>query len=211
MRILGIDEAGRGCVIGPLVIAGVLVDEKGTKELRKLGVLDSKRFSPQKREELLLVIKSIALKITTRIIQSWEIDESNLNLIELENTAHIISELNPDEVYFDVPTHPKGVRSYCKSLSLLVSSSVKLRGENEADKKYPIVGAASIVAKVERDRRIEELKKEYGDFGSGYPSDEKTQGFIKRWYEEKGELPDIVRKKWKSVQRMISPQLRLFG
>ncbi|RKY00697.1 ribonuclease HII [Candidatus Poribacteria bacterium] len=210
MKILGIDEAGRGCVIGPLVIAGVMVDEKGMELLGELGVLDSKRFTSKEREEMFSKINSIALKVKVCVIQPCEIDEANLNYIELRVTSSIISELRPDVAYFDVPTHPRGVRNYCRYLSHLISNTTaKLVGENEADVKYPVVGAASIVAKVERDRIIDDLQRRYGDFGSGYPSDEKTRRFIREWYERRGTLPEMVRRKWKAVRDIINPQLNL--
>lgn len=209
--LLGIDEAGRGCVIGPLVIAGVLVNKEDITQLTRLSgleALDSKRFTRRKREELQEEIESVTNKAIVTTISPEEIDQSSLNLIELEKTAKIIDQLQPDIVYFDVPTHPGGVHNYCKDLEHLISDgSITLVGENEADKKYPIVGAASITAKVKRDEIIHRLREKYGDFGWGYPSEKATQKFLRDWYRKHGEFPNFVRTKWRTVQSIINPQL----
>ncbi|ENN96258.1 ribonuclease HII [Methanocaldococcus villosus KIN24-T80] len=65
-----------------------------------------------------------------------------------------------------------------------------------------VVSAASIIAKVIRDNIINEYKKEFGDFGSGYPSDIKTVEFLKRYYEIHNKLPPIAREKWKTCKRL---------
>lgn len=219
-KILGIDEAGRGCVIGPLVICGVLI--VGTRprsfggvrpqikfralagsdpmeSLESLGLKDSKELTPLKREGFISKINNIATKVIVKKIPPWRIDRENINLIELKVAVEIIQETIPDIVYLDVPTHPRGVKNYIKYLKYLLSCeniSLEIIGENKADKKYPLVSAASIVAKVERDKTLKEIKEEYGDLGSGYPSDKKTIAFLQRVKRE-GKTPSIIRKKWK--------------
>jgi ribonuclease HII len=75
---------------------------------------------------------------------------------------------------------------------------------HQADAIYPVVSAASIIAKVRRDELIEELKKELGiDFGSGYPSDPKTKEFLIKWGKKhSGKFPEIVRQSWQTVENI---------
>lgn len=213
-------------MIGPMVIAGVLSDKGGVKKLEQLGVKDSKEMSRQRREELAPKIAEIALDAYLIVIPPNELLH-NLNQIELRATAQIIERMfkrlsvpraSPDltlDIHIDVPTNPKGAFGYCGALKDLIlrldvpDQSIRLIGENEADKKYKIVGAASILAKVQRDKIIKKLREEYGDFGWGYPSEEKTQRFLQEWYEEYGQFPDFVRKRWKTVRRVLDLQREL--
>lgn len=235
MKVLGIDEAGRGCVIGPLVLCGVVIDEEHLAGLLDLGVRDSKRLLPKRRESLCSRIIEVASTHSLRIIEPSRIDEASLNFLEAEEIASLIKRFSPQKVFFDVPTHPAGVSNFVKSVraqlattdisschSEFISESpilnqvqddnlenIEIIGENKADEKFPVVSAASILAKVERDRIVSELRKEYGDFGSGYLSDSKTQDFLSVWFGRFGDFPPIVRRKWSSVQRFLAEQQKL--
>jgi ribonuclease HII len=208
VKILGIDEAGRGCVIGPMVVAGVLVEKKELEKLKELGVKDSKRLSSEKRRGLIGKIKRLVIDHQLVLHQPEEIDIVSLNELDLQTITELIKHFLPDQAIFDVPTHPNGVENFVQSVKLRVKKEVELVGENKADEKYTVVSAASIIAKVERDHIVEQLRKEYGDFGSGYMSDPKTQQFLENWYRKQGEFPTIVRHKWSSVQKLKFQQLR---
>ena len=207
MRIAGIDEAGKGPVIGPLVVCGIVCDEKLLKKLPELGVRDSKKLTPRKRKEIAEKLKKI-LDWETVVIRPSELDrmmeQKTINEILKETCVRIISKLNPDVVFIDsFDVKPERL---AKNLEGMAGCKVvaKHRGESE-----PIVAAASIIAKHTRDEIIEGLKEKYGDFGSGYASDERTR----KWLEEnlkKGDLPEIVRKKWKTVHRMKQKKLMDF-
>jgi len=199
MRILGIDEAGRGPVVGSLYLCGYLIKEKKTPKLKKYGVKDSKMLTARKRLHILPKLKKLAddyvlLKVTPR-----EIDKlrgiTNLNKIEIARMQHIINLLNPDKVIIDSP-EVNTKRFAEKIRSRLKDKSVPIVAENFADKKYPEVGAASIIAKVNRDKEIEKLHKKYGYFGSGYTHDERTIAFLKDWMKMNKEFPDFIRKSW---------------
>lgn len=207
MRILGIDEAGRGPVIGPLVVAGVAADQAGLEGLIELGVRDSKALSRKRRRELAPQIARIT-RVRTAIIPVERLEE-NLNSVQLEATAGLICALQPELVYFDVPTNPLGIGRYCQRLQELVGPGPQLIGENHADQRWPIVSAASIMAKVKRDGFIRQLHQRYGDFGWGYPGEPRTREFLKRWYEEHGEFPDCVRMKWITARRLLAEQLTI--
>ena len=203
MKVLGIDEAGRGCVIGPLVMCGYLIDESKLPQLKKLGAKDSKMLSAKKREEIKEKIEEIAddfiiLKVSAREIDKLR-DVSNLNKMEIERMQHIINLLRPDRAIVDaIEANEK--RFHQKLMARLNGTHVI--AENFADKKYPIVGAASILAKVHRDAEIEELNKRY-DFGSGYTSDPRTISFLKNWAKKNKDFPDFVRKSWITIQLIL--------
>ena len=205
MKILGIDEAGRGAVIGPLVVCGVLVDESGEDRLRKLGVKDSKELSPKKREELAKEIEKIAQNIVILFVPASKIDANrrrgiNLNQIEAIKMAEIINMLEPEKAIIDTPSYNSN-KFKIYLTSKLKNKNIELICENFADKNYPVVSAASIIAKVERDKRIEKLKRKVGfDFGVGYSHDERTIEFLEKLAKEtKGKMPSYVRKTWETT------------
>lgn len=196
--ILGIDEAGRGSVIGPLVIGGVLIDEKDEAKLRRIGVRDSKMLTPRQREILYPKIKKIAKDYVSLKISAKEIDELrkiiNLNKIEAAKMAQIIKTMKADRAYVDAPQ--VSTEKFKMILLALAKNKTEIIAENYADLKYPVVSAASVIAKVERDREIEKIKKRIKyDFGVGYPHDERTINFLKHLIQ-KGKYPDFVRKSW---------------
>ena len=205
MLICGVDEAGRGPVIGPLVMAGILIEEKDEEKLRKIGVKDSKLISKDKREELFKKILGIVkdykiISLTPDIIDNALASEThNLNKLEAETTTEILNYLKPEKAIIDLPD--KNKNRYQDYIRLNLKHDVKLVTEHKADYTYPVVGAASILAKVTRDRYLEFLKEQFGeDFGSGYMSDEKTQKFLeKNWNNTH---IHFFRKQWQSWKNM---------
>ncbi len=205
MKVLGIDEAGRGPVIGDLVISGFLIDEKDEPKLKELGVKDSKLILPNRREFLFEKVKKIAAGYEILEVSPKEIDEAvlskemNLNKLEAVKSAIIINKLKPDKAILDSPSvNTEAYKEYVKTF--LINKDIELIVENKADYKYLSVGAASILAKVTRDRGISKLKVKYGELGSGYPSDPLTKDFIKKNFEKH---PEIFRKSWKTFQKLV--------
>ena len=213
MIVGGVDEAGRGSVAGPLVVAGVSAGREGVKELVELGVRDSKLLTPKERGLLYPEILRITAYAVPVFIQPPEIDEyvkhgkkyRKLNYLEAIYMARVIGQLGAKKVIVDAPdTNP--VR-FTDELSELTGRRCEVVAEHHADDRYPIVSAASIVAKVERDWAVAKLKSRYGDFGSGYPSDPKTKLFLSQWVEREGSMPDFTRKSWRCWVRIL--QLKL--
>lgn len=205
--IAGVDEAGRGPVIGPLVFAGIAVNDE--EKLKKLGVKDSKRHSPARREKLAEEIKKIA-EYETLIITADEIDEKRkvmtINDVEVEGFAEIIKKLKPDIVYVDAADVDE--ERFKNDILRKLDFEVEIISKHKADDIYPVVSGASIIAKTTRDYEIEKIKEEIGvDFGSGYPSDVRTRMFLEQWVKEKGSLPPYTRKSWKTVTRMKNERL----
>ncbi|MDD5133738.1 MAG: ribonuclease HII [Candidatus Nanoarchaeia archaeon] len=201
--ILGIDEARKGPIIGDMVICGVLIEDYDEEKLKNLGVKDSKLLTPIQREKLFPKILKIIKKHKLVIISPQEIDsalnsqEFNLNRLEAIKTAMIINELKPDKAIIDCPSPNK--ESYKNYLSIFLKHKPELLLEWNAE-RYPAVAAASILAKVTGDERLEKLKKQYNiEFGSGYMSDERTQKFLEANHSDP-KFDKIFRKSWLPYQ-----------
>jgi ribonuclease HII len=205
--VAGVDEAGRGCIIGPLVVAGVLVKEENLPVLRQLGVKDSKLLSPKKRESLFSEITRLAEKHYVVKLSPSEIDRAvecrrklhKLNRLEAQTMTQIINTLKPDEAYVDAADVLEERFKQHIQEGLIVK--VKITSKHKADKIYPVVSAASIIAKVERDKEIAALKGVYGNFGSGYLTDQKTMRFLKQWLRTHADYPSCVRQSWKPAKQ----------
>jgi len=207
MKIAGIDEAGKGPVIGPLVVCGVLTENES--ELKRIGLKDSKKLTPARREELAERIREIS-DIYLVMIKPEKLDRMmqmmTINEI-LENCYfEIIEELKPDLTYVDSPD----VKPDRLEANLKKKTGRNVKAAHKADEIYPVVSAASIIAKVERDREIEKLKEVAGDFGSGYASDEKTIKFLKEYFRRNRKYPQFVRKSWKTLNRIQQQSLDEF-
>jgi len=199
MLVAGIDEAGRGAVIGPLVVAGVSIDEEVENKLRKAGVRDSKLVAHKKRIRLGKLIEKVAKDVIVISVDACKIDayrKSGVNLNQIESMKFVdaLDYLEAEKAYIDSPdVTPKRLKDL---LDKLTKGNTKLVVEHKADHKYVACAAASIIAKVAREESIEKLKKEYGDFGPGYSSNEKTIAWMKDWLSRNKKYPDIVRKTW---------------
>jgi len=211
--VAGLDDAGRGPIIGPLVIAAVLTDEERVRELVKIRVRDSKLLTPDARSSLAGQIERIAMKVSYEEISPAEIDEvvlkgrrlQKLNFLEARSMAKLIAELKPARVWVDA-SDVKPER-YARQILDELPANLKrtvLVSEHKADRKYPIVSAASIMAKVRRDAAISKLWEEYGNFGSGYVTDPDTMRFLREWRQKHDYYPPIVRKSWKTLREIES-------
>lgn len=204
MQICGIDDAGRGSMLGPLVIAGISIDKKNIRKLSVLGVKDSKKLSPVRREELYKKIISLVDNYYVSKISPESIDKSvekhGLNQLEAKFMAKVITKLNPDKSFVDsCDVNP---RRFGKEISKL-SNNKKIGSYHHADSRFIVVSAASILAKVTRDRAIAHLRKDH-DLGSGYPSDVKTIKFVQKYYKDQKTIPKFVRKSWKPTKKIIN-------
>ena len=203
MDILGVDEAGRGSVLGPLVIAGVIIPEKMNKVLERMGVKDSKKLVPHRHTILSRKLKKM-FDYEIVVISALEIDQMradgiNLNDIEKNAMRDLIIKLAPEKAIVDAVD----VKAERFQNDLCQSTGVNVIAEHKADDKYIQVSAASIIAKAERDAQIEEINKEYikiGGIGSGYPSDPTTKEFLTNFTYD--EMPDFVRRSWATVSKM---------
>jgi len=214
--IIGIDDAGRGPVIGPMVLAGVLIPREVEEEFRRAGIKDSKLLTPKKRKELAKIIKEVCIDWKCQIISPIEIDTGfgmgvNLNEVEAIASAAIIntlvSNLTEEQkknlvIVIDCPSNnPNAWLVILNKHIKPENQKIRIRAEHKADFHYPSVSAASIIAKVTRDAEIEKLKEKYGDFGSGYPSDKRTIDFLKENFE-KLKKEKIFRESWQTLDNI---------
>ena len=198
---LGADEAGRGPVLGPMVLCAL---EGEPRELSTLGVKDSKRLSSARRNELFEQLGTVS-RWELHVVWPPEIDDavcnSSLNALELEHFGQLLSMFENDFAYVDAPDVDES--RFSREASKLCGKYVI--AEHGADDRYPSVSAASIVAKVTRDRIVSKLKSELGsDFGSGYPSDRKTVDFIEDFVSRHGTLPPHCRQTWETSRRILA-------
>lgn len=207
-KVLGIDEAGRGPVIGSMFIGGFMVDEDRLEEIENLGVKDSKKLSEGKRERLAEELREKGDDFLKEI-EAGEIDElrsiMSLNEIEIQGFVDVIERSEADKIILDLP-EPNAERFINKLKKDLPPSYAdrEFVAEHGADDTYPIVSAASIIAKSARENHVEELHEKYGyDFKSGYPHDSPTIEFLEKYIEEKGELPPETRRSWSTAQQII--------
>ena len=198
--IAGIDEAGRGSVIGPLVICIAFCKREDEKQLRKFASKDSKALSPRQREEAFAKLKEFCnfkwIEVSAEDINRL-MKEMSLNDIEAKYMADLMKKLEDGDVMIDMPD--RYAWTFRKRMERF--GVKRFEAEHKADENYPIVAAASICAKITRDHKIEEIKKATCDFGSGYPSDPKTIGALKG-KESRALIAPFIRTRWKTLERI---------
>ena len=201
----GVDEAGRGSIVGPLVIAGISIRESKIALLYKMGIKDSKALSPKSRAKLFGEIMKIIDSVCVHKIDPVEVDGSvsvrELNRLEARVMASVINTIGADEVYVDCcDVNPQRYKEY---IECHLTCKPKLHSMHHADAINMVVSAASIIAKITRDQEIQHIRDRYGGVGSGYPSDEHTMRFIRDWVAKNGSAPEFTRKSWKPLRLML--------
>lgn len=200
--LAGVDEAGRGPVLGPLVVAAVAIEADGP--LRELGVKDSKLLTPAKREALAPLVRQACARVEVRVVEAEELNRrmprENLNVIEADAFAELLRRIGPTEAVLDA-CDVKADR-FGRDVGKRLRHPCVIRSEHEADVRHPVVAAASIVAKVERDRRVAELRERYGELGSGYSHDAVTRAWLEAWVARWGKLPTFARREWETARRL---------
>ena len=201
--ICGVDEAGKGPVVGPLVVAAVAVNN--AKDIANLGIKDSKQLTKRKRKELANLIKE-KFNFAVEIIEPKIVDEyrrrNKLNELNREAFERLISKLDPNVAYVDAADVNENRFGSQIKASLTNKKDTDVISMHKADAKIEVVAAASIIAKETRENEIEKLKGKIGDFGSGYPSDERTIKFLKSFYADNGKWPTGTRESWKTLERI---------
>lgn len=203
----GVDEAGRGSIIGPLVIAGVSLKRKNFSKLRQAGVRDSKLLTVKARQRLYGQIIDLAEHICIFKSECSEVDQyvfSNLlNKLEAKAMATVIDNIFAKRVYVDAcDVNPLRYKE-CIECELGTTSRPRIFSLHHADRTNIAVSAASIVAKIIRDEEIQKIRLEYNEVGSGYPCDRKTMKFIADWITNHNSAPYFARKSWKPLRIIL--------
>jgi ribonuclease HII len=203
-RVLGLDEAGRGSLVGPLVVGGFCVASDRLEALVALGAKDSKALTPLARERIFAGLDSLGTRSEVVLLPRMvdrAVARGRLNDLEADAFARLIRRLAPDVAYVDACDPNE--RRFGLKVARLAGGGVRVVSRHHADRDYPVVGAASIVAKVRRDRALARLRAELGEeLGSGYPSDRRTVEFVRAVLANTRELPRWVRGSWATMQRV---------
>lgn len=203
-RVLGIDEAGRGSVLGPLVVGAFCCAADRLPALSDTGVRDSKRLTAPRRVEVYARLAAVgelrSIALAPRTIDRY-VAHGGLNELELETFARLVRELGPDVAYVDA-CDPNAER-FGRRLSTLVGEGTRIVSRHKADRDIPVVSAASVVAKVRRDAALAALRHDATEtLGSGYPSDPETRDCVERHARDGGRVPPWMRRSWETVQRV---------
>jgi|SRR5208283_1574382 len=203
-RVLGVDEAGRGSLVGPLVVGGFCLPADRLDALVALGAKDSKALTPRARERVFAGLDALGTKAEV-VLSPRTVDRAvsrrGLNDLEAEAFARLIRELAPDVAYVDACDPNE--RRFGLRVARLAGGSARVIARHHADRDFPVVGAASIVAKVQRDRALARLREELGEeLGSGYPSDRRTVRFVRAALADGSPVPPWVRGSWATMQRV---------
>jgi len=208
---LGVDEAGKGPVIGPMVVAAVRTDPVHLPA----DVDDSKRLSPERRTEIAAALRAddaVALAVTTVDPPAIDAPASDMNTLTVRGHARAVEQIvRPgDHVVADA-----GDTSASRFASRLASNvggdvdsdAITVDAAHGADETDPVVGAASVVAKVARDARIEAIDRTYPAYesvGSGYPSDPTTRAFLRAYVGDHGDVPPHARRSWATCADVLA-------
>lgn len=208
----GVDEAGRGAVIGPMVVAGVSFREKDMRVLEKIGVRDSKQLSRKERAAKYGRLVELARSICICVVQSAEIDDNvsfkRLNHLEALSMAQVIDNINADTIFVDCcdvnqEKFRANILSHVRRRLRIASGKMEVFSFHHADSLHLAVSAASIVAKIFREEEIGNIRKIHREIGSGYPSDKQTARFLKSWIDVAGVPPPFARCSWQPVKKLL--------
>jgi ribonuclease HII len=197
----GVDEAGKGPVLGSMFAAAVVADPATLPE----DVADSKRLTPDQRERLAADIREVAEVGVAEIpVERIDDPETDMNALTVQAQVDALAEVAADGLAGYVDAGDVNEDRFGRRVAAGVGADVDVTAEHGADDEYAIVEAASIVAKVARDSHVESLSESYGKVGSGYPSDPTTQEFLEDYVREHGALPDCARESWQTSQDALA-------
>lgn len=222
---LGVDEAGKGPVLGPMVAAAVLADPVDLPT----DVDDSKRISPSRRESIDAAIRTAnAVAVGVAFVEPAEIDrpDTDMNTLTVHGQARAVRAALDGVVAVDLDEPIRVVADagdtsearFARRLGEFVADpdsdttdtehpEVDVSAAHGADEGDPMVGAASVVAKVARDERMADIDADYPAYdglGSGYPSDPATRDFLRAYVDDHGDVPDCARRSWATCDDVLA-------
>jgi ribonuclease HII len=201
--LIGADEAGKGPVLGPMVAAAV----RAPADALPAGVDDSKRLTPARRDALAARLRDAAdVAVGVAVVSPDRIDdpETDMNSLTVAAQAEAVAAVVADGDSVVVDAGDVDADRFGRRVGDGVDAAVTVQSEHRADERHAHVAAASVVAKVERDARIEALAEEYGEVGSGYPSDGTTRAFLAAYVRDHGELPGCARASWATCDDVLA-------
>ncbi|GCF13287.1 ribonuclease HII [Haloarcula mannanilytica] len=198
----GVDEAGKGPVLGSMFAAAVRADPAALPD----GVGDSKDIRPERRERLAADIRESAdaVGVAEIPVERIDADGTDMNTLTVDGQAKALSAVARDGLSGMVDAGDTDAARFGRRVADAVDADVTITAEHGADETDPLVGAASIIAKVARDAHVSELAAEYGDVGSGYPSDPTTRTFLADYVDRHGKLPACARRSWSTCDDVLA-------
>jgi ribonuclease HII len=198
----GVDEAGKGPVLGSMFAAAVRAEPEALPD----DVGDSKGIAPDRREQLDGEIRTVTDAVAVAEIPVSRIDdpETDMNTLTVAAHAEALSGVAADGLAGTVDAGDTDADRFGRRVADRVDATLELTAEHGADESDPLVGAASILAKVARDSHVAALADAHGDVGSGYPSDPTTRGFLADYVERHGDLPDCARASWSTCDDVLA-------
>ncbi|WP_336330632.1 ribonuclease HII [Haloarcula sp. CGMCC 1.2071] len=198
----GVDEAGKGPVLGSMFAAAIRADPAALPD----GVGDSKDIRPERRERLAGEIRESAdaVGVAEIPVERIDADGTDMNTLTVDAQAEALSVVARDGLPGTVDAGDTDAARFGRRVADAVNADVTVTAEHGADETDPLVGAASIVAKVARDAHVADLAEEYGDVGSGYPSDPTTRAFLADYVDRHGELPACARRSWSTCDDVLA-------
>ena len=223
---LGVDEAGKGPALGPMVAAAVLADPASLPA----DVDDSKRVAPDRRESMAAALDEDArVAVGVALVEPAEIDrpDTDMNTLTVSGQARAVRAALSEPLAGDIDEPVRVVADagdtseerFARRLGEFVVGgeasgeaveslpTVDVTAAHGADEDDPVVGAASVVAKATRDERMVDVDAaypDYDDLGSGYPSDPSTRQFLAAYVGDHGALPDCARASWSTCADVLS-------
>jgi len=210
---IGVDEAGKGPVLGPMVAAAVRAAEADLPD----GIDDSKRLTAATRESIATQLRgSAAVAVGLGVITTDEIDdpETDMNSLTVAAQVRALGDVVVDGDHALVDAGDVSESRFARRVQEGVADAgtdteggvaIDVTAEHGADEASRLVGAASIIAKVERDSRIDAIGENYDrDVGSGYPSDPTTREFLAKYVDRHGELPACARASWATCEDVVT-------
>ncbi|WP_132059663.1 ribonuclease HII [Halorussus amylolyticus] len=202
--MFGVDEAGKGPVLGSMFAAAVAV---GDPAALPDDVDDSKKIAPDRREELAAALRDddrVAVGVAEIPVARIDDPETDMNTLTVAGHAEALSKVADDGAEGFADAGDTSESRFARRVRERVAADIDLVAEHGADETYPVVSAASVVAKVARDSHVASLADEYGPVGSGYPSDPTTREFLAEYVAEYGELPDCARRIWATCEDVLA-------
>ncbi|MFC7167472.1 ribonuclease HII [Halospeciosus flavus] len=205
MRRFGVDEAGKGPVLGSMFAAAVVAPPEALPD----GVADSKTLAPARREELAADLRehpAVDVGVAEISVERIDDPETDMNTLTVEAHAEALDAVSEavDGLGGTVDAGDVDAERFGRRVAEWVDADVEVEARHEADADDPHVAAASVVAKVERDAHVAALAEEYGEVGSGYPSDPTTREFLRTYVAEHGDLPDCARESWSTCADVLA-------
>lgn len=204
---IGVDEAGKGPVLGPMVAAAVRAAPEDLPD----GLADSKQLTPSRRESLAAALRATEpVDIGIGVVTVDEIDapETDMNSLTVTAQVRAIGAVPAAGERVIVDAGDVSEARFARRVTAGVADDgpdIEVTAEHGADDSYRLVAAASVIAKVDRDSRLELIGSDYETaVGSGYPSDSTTRTFLAEYVDQYGELPACARQSWSTCEDVLA-------